>query len=790
MTKQIRPKRTALALNSSAEFNRELREIFIDNSPDALIAVTRDSAILFWNSGAEAVYGYTKAEAIGRRLHDLVAPAESLDESKKMIREAVTRGVVVYETIRRRKDGSAIYVDSTAKAVRDDRNQLRFIALSQKDVTRLKVLSHGKILENKYQGLLETVPDAIIMVNNTGRIVLINQQAEKLFGYNKAALLGMPIEVLLPVRFREDHVAHRTRYYREPNTRAMGAGLELFALGKDGTEFPVEISLSPLRTDDGVFAMSAIRDITERKKLQQELYQKNQALAEQNRRVQEANRLKSEFLANMSHELRTPLNGIIGFAEIMHDGRVGPISEQHKEYLGDILTSARHLLQLINDVLDLSKVEAGKMEFHPQPLNLPLVVQEVREIVRTLAARKRIEVRSEIDPALASIDADSRSIKQILYNYLSNALKFTPERGTVTVRGKVEDAHRFRIEVEDSGIGISAGDLDRLFVEFQQLDSSAAKKYAGTGLGLALTRKIVEAQGGSVGVTSTPGKGSVFYTVLPRVFRFAGAARPEKEAVKIAAGDPTVLVVEDDANDRAWIAGALRKSGYAVETVATGSEALIRCREQRFDAITLDIMLPDMSGRAVLEKLRERGLNQETPVVVVTVLAQKGIVAGYQVIDILAKPVSEGEIVKALERCGIAHNSRRSVLVIDDDASALKVADHVLRQLGFRPVCRQDAASALKAASTERPAAVVLDLMMPEMNGFEFLKRFRKTPNGRRTPVIVWTGKDLTETERAALRSSVSSIAKKDKQANQLIQELNAILRTRSASGVAHRVPS
>jgi CheY-like chemotaxis protein len=353
------------------------------------------------------------------------------------------------------------------------------------------------------------------------------------------------------------------------------------------------------------------------------------------------------------------------------------------------------------------------------------------------------------------------------------------------IRGKVEDAERFRIEVEDNGIGISASDTDRLFVEFQQLDSSAGKKYSGTGLGLALTRKIVEAQGGSVGVNSAPGKGSIFYAVLPRVFRGIGGGLEEKPAVRVAAGAPTVLVVEDDANDRAWIANALRKTGYGVETVATGSEALIRCREQRFDAITLDIMLPDMSGRAVLEKLRERGLNQQTPVVVVTVLAQKGVVAGYQVIDILAKPVSEGEIVKALERCGIMPDKRRPVLVIDDDAVALKVADQVLRQLGFRPVCRQDAASALKAALTERPAAVVLDLMMPKMNGFEFLKRFRKSRSGRRTPVIVWTGKDLSDRERAELGSSVSSIAKKDNQARQLIRELNAILRARTASGLA-----
>jgi len=784
--KQTRPKtiRHALKPPASTQFDRELRETFIENSPDALIAVARNGTILFWNAGAEAVYGYTKAEAIGCRLHDLVVPPDLIEESKEITRAAIESGLTVHETIRRRKDGSIIYVDITAKALRDYHNKLKFIALSQKDVTHLKVLSHGKALETRYRGLLETVPDAIVMVNSSGRIVLINEQAETLFGYKKEELLGSPIEILLPARFRAAHLAHRIRYFVEPKARAMGAGLELYASRKDGTEFPVEISLSPLKTEEGVFAMSVIRDISERKKLEEELRQKNNALEEQNRRVQTANRLKSEFLANMSHELRTPLNGIIGFAEIMHDGRVGPISDEHKEYLGDILTSAHHLLQLINDVLDLSKVEAGKLEFKPQAVNLQLVVEEVCEIVRTLAASKRIEMRSEIDPALSAIDADPRSLKQILYNYLSNALKFTPERGSVTIRGKAEDTERFRIEVEDNGIGISASDTDRLFVEFEQLDSSAGKKYSGTGLGLALTRKIVEAQNGTVGVDSTPGKGSIFYAVLPRAFRAIGGVLEEKQTVTAAAGAPTVLVVEDDAHDRAWIANALRKTGYGVETVATGSEALIRCREQHFDAITLDIMLPDMSGRAVLEKLRERGLNQETPVVVVTVLAQKGMVAGYQVVDILPKPVSEGEVVKALERCGITPDSRRSVLVIDDDASALKVADQVLRQLGFRPVCRQDAASALKAASVERPAAVVLDLMMPEMNGFEFLKRFRKSKSGRRTPVIVWTGKDLSERERTELRSSVSSIAKKDNQANQLIHELNAILRPRTASGV------
>jgi signal transduction histidine kinase/DNA-binding response OmpR family regulator len=508
------------------------------------------------------------------------------------------------------------------------------------------------------------------------------------------------------------------------------------------------------------------------------LYQRTK---EQNRLIQQADRLKSEFLANMSHELRTPLNGIIGFAEIMHDEKVGPVSSDHKEYLQDILTSGRHLLQLINDVLDLAKVEAGKLEFAPERADPAMVVAEVCEIVRSLAAKKRIRIDTECDPELTVIEADTRSLKQILYNYISNAVKFTPHEGKVTVRVKTDGSDHFRIEVEDTGIGIRSEDMHRLFLEFQQLDSSSAKQYSGTGLGLALTKKIVEAQRGRVGVTSAPGQGSLFYAKLPRVLTSvqpaAGADQRDQQRVATAPGTPVILIIEDDAEDRAWIGGALRGAGYAVETVATGAEALVRCREQKFDAITLDIMLPDMSGRAVLEKLRERGLNQQTPVTIVTLLAHKGVVAGFQVNDILSKPVSQSEIIKALERCGVTPSTPRPVLVVDDDRSALKLADKTLRHLGYRTVCRKNGISALKAASKEHPAAVVLDLVMPSMNGFEFLRRFRRTRRGRYTPVIVWTSKELSALEKNELRSAATAVARKDENARELIDEIRSILR-------------
>jgi signal transduction histidine kinase len=245
----------------------------------------------------------------------------------------------------------------------------------------------------------------------------------------------------------------------------------------------------------------------------------------------EASRLKSEFIANMSHELRTPLNAIIGFAELMHKGKVGPLAPQHQEYLGDILTSARHLLRLVNDILDLAKVESGKVLFAMEAVDIHKVVLEARDVVRGLAASKRLRVAYELDDAVTTVVVDPARVKQILYNYLSNAIKFTPDGGQITVRVLPQEEDSFRIEVEDSGVGVAEQDVARLFVEFQQLDPGAATRYPGTGLGLALTKRLAEGHGGHVGVQSEVGKGSLFFVVLPRHASPAATARsPSRES--------------------------------------------------------------------------------------------------------------------------------------------------------------------------------------------------------------------------------------------------------------------
>jgi PAS domain S-box-containing protein len=397
---------------------------------------------------------------------------------------------------------------------------------------------------------------AIVAQDLDGRIVAWNEGARRIYGYEPAEVLGRGATLL------DDPEGVERGTPRRILDRALAAGTwagPLTHVRKSGTRFHAFVTVTP-RLDgggrhSGYTAISreltdAERSEPEPRGAQDELRRTNDELREQYRRIEQANRRKSEFLANMSHELRTPLNAIIGFAELMHDGKVGPLAEPHREYLGDILSSSRHLLQLINDVLDLAKVESGKMEFRPEAVDLPAIVGEVRDTLRSLAAGKQIGIDVRIDPALGSLRVDPAKLKQVLYNYLSNALKFTPDGGRVVIRAEPEGPEQFRVEVEDSGIGIPPGDLERLFVEFQQLDAGAARAHAGTGLGLVLTKRIVEAQGGRVGVRSRLGEGSVFMASLPRAADGLPLDAPVVLAAA-AAAEPTVLVVEDEPAARA-----------------------------------------------------------------------------------------------------------------------------------------------------------------------------------------------------------------------------------------------
>jgi PAS domain S-box-containing protein len=758
-------KRLQEQLRDQQNYNRSL----IEASVDALMTVDPGGIITDVNDQTAKLMGYNRKQLVGSPFVEYLTDSE---RARTGVKKTFDEGVVTnYELVVRSKTGRKIPVSFNAAVFRDGGGAVQGILAAARDITQQKGIE-GQLREQQTytRSLIESNIDALMTTDPLGLITDVNRQMCEVTGRSREELIGTPFkEYFTDPQRAEDGIRKVLSEDRVTN-------YELTIRAKDGKETVVSYNATTFKGADGrlrgVFA--AARDIAEHKVLEEQLRKKNEELEEQYRRVQEANRLKSEFLANMSHELRTPLNGIIGFAELMHDGKTGPVSTDQKEYLGDILTSSRHLLQLINDVLDLAKVESGKMEFRPEAIDLERVVAEVRDVLRTLTAHKRIRVDTEIESALGSVTADVGKLKQVLYNYLSNAIKFSPDEGHVTVRVVPENKDEFRLEVRDNGIGIKREDMSRLFVEFQQLDSSTAKKYPGTGLGLALTKRIVEAQGGRVGVESTPGKGSMFSAVFPR-----GGVRVApllEEMIAGPMGAPRVLVIEDDTNDRAWIARTLVAAGYSVDAVDTGGEALVRCGLNRYDAITLDLLLPDMNGQDLLKAIRAAGENQETPVVVVTVVAQQGIVAGFHVQDILVKPVEPGAILAALRRARVEPDRTRPILVVDDDPQALKLASRALEEAGYESDCVQSAGDGLTAAAARAPAAVVLDLVMPDTDGFGFLKRFRATPSGRRTPVIIWTVKDVTRKERDALEAAAQAIVLKSEGTAALLAEIRNLV--------------
>ncbi|HWQ15667.1 MAG TPA: PAS domain S-box protein [Roseiflexaceae bacterium] len=756
----------------------------VNLSEDAIISIDGEQRITLFNPSAERLFGYRAEEVLGRPL-DILLPerhreaharhvrafAASADASRPMHARGPVAGL--------RRDGTEFPAEASIAKFAVE-GEIVLTARLRDISERLAVEERLRGSEERFRLLVEGVRDyAIFMLDPGGRVVSWNSGAERITGYRAEEAVGRHFSFFYPeedVRggkpARELKIAIAEGRYEE----------EGWCIRKDGSHFLAHLLVTPLYDEAGRLRGfgKVTRDITERKRAE-DVRRRSLELEADNRRIQEANRLKSEFLANMSHELRTPLNGIIGFAELMHDGKVGPVSAEHQEYLGDILTSARHLLRLINDILDLARVETGKLEFHPQPCDLAQLIDEVRHILRATAVQKRIRVETAVDPALETVTLDPVRLKQVLYNYLSNALKFTEPEGRVTMRAapvepEVLGVEAFRLEVEDSGVGIAPEDVGRLFQEFEQLDAGRAKRHQGAGLGLALTKRLVEAQGGRVGVESAPGRGSTFFAILPCTAHAAGAAA---DTLPVAAppGGATVLVVEDDSDDRSWLMRTLSAAGYGVEGAATGAEALAKARARAFDAVTLDLLLPDMAGWDVLAAIHATPLNAAVPAVVVTVVAEREAGVGFAIQDFLVKPVSVEELLAALERAGVTSAHATAVLVVDDDATILQLMERTLSRQGMRPICRPDAEGGLRVVREERPDAVILDLTLPEMDGFTFLERLRSEEHGRDVPVIVWSGRTLTDAERARLESSAQAIvAKHAGGAAALLRELRAQL--------------
>lgn len=702
--------------------------------------------------------------------------------------------VINYDLTIKAKSGKETVVSCNATTFRDTTGNLRGVFAVAREVTEQRKLEEqikkqNTELQDKTRFLNEIIESStaysIIAEDLDGLILAWNEGAYLNYGYTAEEMIGKQNTRILHAP--EDIQSGRLQDVLDA---ALKTGKEegvLESIRKNGERFSASLALTVRKDKQGkpIGYVLISKDISEQSR-EANLRSKNVALAEQNRILQETTLIKSEFLANMSHELRTPLNAIIGFAELMYLGKVGPMAPDHTEYLGDILTSSRHLLQLINDILDLAKIESGKMEFHPEKIEFDKVIGEVCDILRTLIAKNQIALSIKVDPKVASATLDPAKFKQILYNYISNALKFTNSGGTVEIKVLPEGSKNFRLEVKDSGIGISKQDIPKLFSEFQQLNSTTAKKYQGTGLGLALTLNIVKAQGGEVGVKSTVGKGSTFFVVLPLSPSTTKQQKTAKSSVApvytvATEGVPRILVVEDDPEESALIAKTLTTAGYMVEKAFTGAEAIEQCRANNFDAITFDLLLPDMNGWDILRSIRNTGANQETPAIVVTVVIQKNSSFGCGVQNFLIKPLKPEDLLTALKQSGILPNESKSILFVDDDPKMLDLVQQYLKNSDYKLYCESDPEIGLEVAEKKRPDIIILDLLMPEIDGLDFLRRLRKTEKGKNTPIIICTSKDLTDDDKARIKVSVDTIIQKGGGAmEQLVAELKRIIPTSS----------
>jgi signal transduction histidine kinase/DNA-binding response OmpR family regulator len=517
-------------------------------------------------------------------------------------------------------------------------------------------------------------------------------------------------------------------------------------------------------------------------------------IEEKGREVAEASQHKSQFLANMSHELRTPLNAIIGVSEMLRED--AETAKQDLEPLDRVLGAGQHLLALINDILDLSKIEAGRMELHLETFPLAPMIQDVAKTIEPMAAKNGNRVVIDCSADLGTVHADQTRFRQTLLNLASNANKFT-EKGTVTIAAqpaRLDGRDGIAIAVTDTGIGMTPEQMGKLFQEFSQASSRTASKYGGTGLGLAISKRFCQMMGGDITVESEPGKGSTFTIRLPRIVHSIEAPNTQGRAEARAgpvhpiaedADEPLILVVDDDAIARDLVVRHLERAGFAAVAARGGQEGLRLVRELRPAAVTLDIMMPDLDGWTVLAAIKGDPTLASTPVVLLSIVDQKN--RGYTLgaADYLVKPVDRTKLIESLTTiCGSI--SGRALLVDDDDLVRRGVRQ-ALEPIGWKVTEAENGQVAVEALATAQPDVIILDLMMPKMDGFEFLDELRSRPDWQDIPVVVITAKDLTEEDRARLNGGVERIIQKsdrDEMLRQLTREISKCVKrqtTRSA---------
>jgi PAS domain S-box-containing protein len=780
-----------------------LQRAIFNSANFSCIATDAKGIIQIFNVGAERMLGYSASEVVNRitpaSLHDADelnarAAALSLEVGTPIavgfdtLSFRASRGIEdIYELTKIRKDGSRFPALISVTALRDATDAIiGYLLIGTDNTARQMIEDERKRLDQRLRdqhfytrSLIESNIDALITTDPRGIITDVNKQMELLTGCTRDELIGAPFSNHFTDSRRADEGIQRVLSEQKMSN------YELTAKARDGSLTVVSVNATTFHDRDrrlqGVFV--AARDVTELKRF--ELTQ------QQNIELEHANRTKSAFLATMSHELRTPLNAIVGFSEVLRDGMVGDLSEQQRAFVGDIFSSGQHLLSLINDILDLSKVESGMMALDTERVELAPLFADGISMIAEGAASRNIRVDTSAIETHAFINADPRKLKQILYNLLSNAMKFTADGGEVRVatarvaRAEVgrlsgdwpgrsfplaeNDFSDFlKISVGDNGIGITAEGMERLFEPFIQVDSALSRRFQGTGLGLAMVKLLAELHGGVVAVESAIGQGSCFTVWVP-LRSSVDDARPDLDEplppnLASAPAKLVALVIEDDLKSAELIRIQLEAEGFEVVHAASAEEALLIATTRLLSLITLDILLPNMDGWDFLQQVKQSPTLRRVPVVIISIEADRNKGFALGAAAVLEKPVSRQMLYETLVDLKLYRSTESqtlSVLIVDDDRSAVELI--ALRLLGLATSILRvySGRAAIDIAIRQLPDLIVLDLLMPDLNGFDVALALHSHPATAHIPILVLTSKQVTMEDRKRLQGCAAAILEK-----------------------------
>jgi diguanylate cyclase (GGDEF)-like protein/PAS domain S-box-containing protein len=661
-------------------------------------------------------------------------------------------------------------------------------------IDRFALIRRIEELRFKCAHLIEATNDMVLITDSAGLVSVFNERATEILGYTRQDLTGLAIGSLI----KDDSWE---LIQKELDKKSVLTGYEAVVIGFGFREFDARLNAIVLRDQDGNPSGSifVLKNLTEERDLMKALEDKTKALEELNenlekkvmerteefekinRELERANQLKGRFISNMSHELRTPLNSIIGFSDVLLERTFGDLSENQERYVKNIFSAGKHLLELINNVLDIAKIEAGKYEMVYETFPIGTIADEVINIMMPLAENKFIEIVVSIGEGISDVTADKVKLKQILYNLLSNAIKFTPEGGKVGITIAMEEnidgrypwaipgLEFVRFSVWDTGIGIGPEDKEKIFDEFEQADSTFSRKYGGVGLGLALTKKLIELHGGNITLESTLGEGSTFSFLIP-VTSPVEPTKPEAvDAVSLnfpwmKEEAPLILVVEDDLPTAELLTLHLTQSGYKVAHAFDGQEALEKAKNLKPFAITLDIMLPKKDGWEVLQELKSDKKTASIPVIIHSIVNNKELAFALGATDYLLKPLEKEALILKLEEITVVKGRKVlpiSVLIIESEDKVTNYLKEIFEPQGFLMYTAPNGKRGVELATALRPGVILLDFTLPDMLCYDVIKDIKDNPSTKDIPIFILTERDISVEDRISLVGKIERIVKK-----------------------------